>query len=301
MKETAKVFVAGQSFLNEVELFQRETVEKRAKMKFSEKLQQAWKQSQSIICVGLDPDPEKIPQHLMQKEEYVFSFNKEIIDATAEYCCAYKPQIAHYSAMGAETELSRTITYIHENYPKHLIILDAKRGDIGSTAEMYSKECFQRYKADAVTVNPYMGEDTVMPFSNNEEKGVFLLCRTSNPKAGELQELEVQGGMQLYEKVAELAATQWNKNKNLGLVVGATAPEQLKKVREIAPDLPFLVPGVGAQGGSMSEVLESGRDASGYGLLINSSRGIIYASSGEDFAEAAGFAAKSLRDQSLKS
>ena len=260
------------------------------------RIEKAWEKNNSMVCVGLDPSLEKLPEPIQKSEQPLFTFNKAIINATAPYACAYKPQFAYYAAAGAEEELKQTIEYIHKNYPDHLIILDSKRGDIGATAEMYAKESFERYGAHSVTVNPYMGEDTVAPFTQNETKGCFILCRTSNPAAQEIQD-ELCGEEKLYEKIARLASDQWNKNKNLGLVVGATAPEQMKKIQEIAPDLPFLVPGVGAQGGSVKDVVQSGLDKNRQGLLINSSRGIIYAGSGEDFAEKAGLAAKALHEE----
>lgn len=249
-----------------------------------------------MLCVGLDPDLEKIPAALKKEKHPLFAFNKEIIEATAEFACAFKPQIAYYSAFGAEKDLELTVQYIKENHPDVVVILDAKRGDIDSTADMYAREAFVRYGADAVTVNPYMGRDTISAFSKRDSHGVFILCRTSNPSGGDLQDLEV-GPHALYQVVARKAAREWNAHRNIGLVVGATAPHQMKAIREIAPELPLLVPGVGAQGGSVQEVVSAGRDKNGFGLLINSSRGIIYAGKGSDFAAAAGEAARRLRDE----
>jgi orotidine-5'-phosphate decarboxylase len=218
-----------------------------------------------------------------------------LIEATADLVCAYKPQIAHYAALGVEAELCATIQYINTNYPAIPVILDAKRGDIGSTAEKYALEAFARYQADAVTVNPYLGGDSLVPFLAYAEKGVVILCRTSNPGGGDLQGLEIDGEA-LYLKLARLAATSWNKNRNILLVVGATWPDELARVREVVGDIPLLVPGIGAQGGDLEAVLKAGLDPQRRGLIINSSRGIIYAGSGDNFAGAARQAAQELRD-----
>ena len=226
----------------------------------------------------------------------IFQFNKAIIDATADLVCAYKPQFAHYAAYEAEDQLERTIEYIHRNYPGVPVILDSKRGDVGNTAERYAIEAFERYGADAVTVNPYLGGDSLEPFLKHEDKGVIILCRTSNPGARDLQDLEV-GGRKLYHVVAELAARQWNSRGNCLLVVGATYPRELAEVREIVGDMPFLVPGVGAQGGDVDQAVQNGQTADGTGLIISSSRAILYASSGEDFAAAARKATMTLREQ----
>lgn len=264
-------------------------------MAFHDLLESAWKQTDSLLCVGLDPNPSRLPQVVCGEAARVFAFNKAIIDATREYACAYKPQFAYYASAGLEAELEMTISYVHETCPGLPVILDAKRGDIGSTATMYAQEAFERYGADAVTVNPYMGGDTLEPFLSYADKGVVILCRTSNPGASDLQGL-VCDGKPLYLHVAERAATAWNGNNNVMLVVGATAPQELADVRAACPGIPLLVPGVGAQGGSVQQVLEAGlHDRTG--LLINSSRGIIYASDGDDFAEAAGRAARELRDE----
>ena len=216
----------------------------------------------------------------------LFEFNRAIVDATAEFACAFKPQIAYYAAQGAEDQLVLTIRHIRENHPHAVVILDAKRGDVGSTADMYAREAFDRYGADAVTVNPYMGGDTLKPFLDRKDKGVIVLCKTSNPGSGDFQDLRV-GARTLYETVAWKAQNSWNVNNNVALVVGATFPEQLAKVRAAAPDLAFLVPGVGAQGGELGPVVKSGLRADGLGLIINSSRGIIHADRSEKFAEAA--------------
>ena len=266
-------------------------------MNCMEKFANIWQKNDSMVCVGLDPDLGKLPECVKNAEYPIFEFNKAIIDATAPYVCAYKPQAAYYAGQDCDDELAMTIDYILENYPEIPVILDVKRGDIGSTAEQYAKEAFDRYHADAVTVNPYMGSDAVVPFLKYEGKGVVVLCRTSNPGSKELQELVTTEGKKLYEHVALLARDVWNKDGNVMMVLGATFPEELKAVRELCPDMPFLVPGVGAQGGDVEKVVSYGRRSDGYGLIVNSSRGIIYASKGDDFAAAAGAAAKELRDQ----
>jgi orotidine-5'-phosphate decarboxylase len=253
---------------------------------FIERLIRAWKNNDSLVCVGLDPDTSRFPSSVDSLDEPIFEFNKAIIDATHDLVCAYKPQIAHYSAESAELELESTISYIKSNYPEVPVILDAKRGDIGSTAEMYATEVFERYAADAVTVNPYLGFDSFEPFLNYKDRGVILLCRTSNAGAADLQDLIVDG-VPLFEKVASLAAHKWNQHGNCLLVVGATWPEQLAKIRSIVGDMPLLVPGVGTQGGDVEKLVKAGRTKAGTGLVISSSRAILYASNGDDFAEAA--------------
>ena len=260
-----------------------------------EKIALAAEKNNSLVCVGLDPDLAKLPDCVKSAADPIFEFNKQIIDATKDLVCAYKPQAAYYAGQDCDESLKKSIAYIKENAPDVPVILDVKRGDIGSTAEYYAKEAFDRYNADAVTVNPYMGLDAVKPFLDYADKGVIILCRTSNPHSGDLQNLVADGHM-LYEHVAMLVRDRWNYNSNAALVIGATYPEELKKIRTICPELPFLVPGVGAQGGDVQKVIENGANAAGTGLIINSSRGIIYASKGEDFAEKAGEAAKELRD-----
>ena len=265
-------------------------------MTFINQLQTIWKKNNSLVCVGLDTDRKKMPQHLASQAQPILAFNQAIIDATADLVCAYKPQIAYYSAQSAETELKETIQYIHRNYPDIPVILDAKRGDIGSTAEMYAQEVFERYQADAVTVNPYLGGDTLKPFLNHKEKGVILLCRTSNPGAHDIQNLIVDG-VPLYQIVARRAAEDWNEHHNLLLVVGATYPRELGEIRAIIGDMPLLVPGIGAQGGDIEQAVTNGQDSKGQGMIINSSRGIIYAGSGDDFADLARQEALDLRDK----
>ncbi len=264
-------------------------------MKFIEKLNKIWEKNNSFVCVGLDPDLTKIPQFLLEKEYPIFEFNKAIIDATADLVCAYKPQVAYYAGQDCEKELQMTITYLSENYPEIPIIFDSKRGDIGSTAEMYAKEVFDRYGADSVTVNPLMGTDTLKPFLDYEDKGVIALCRTSNPSGDEIQNL-IANDKPVYKIIAEYARDKWNYNNNLLLVVGATYPEELGEIRKVCPDMPFLVPGIGAQGGDVEKVLANGLTKDGLGLVINSSRGIIYASKDKDFAEASKNATIELRD-----
>jgi orotidine-5'-phosphate decarboxylase len=250
----------------------------------------------SLVCVGLDPELEKIPAHIRKLSQPVLEFNKRIVDATADFACCYKPQFAHYAALGLEDELHATIRYIQEKHPGLQVILDSKRGDIGSTAAKYAQESFQRYGADAVTVNPYLGGDSMEPYLAWKDRGVIILCRTSNPGARDFQDLE-SGGKRLYRHVAERVASHWNGNGNCMLVIGATYPHELAEVRAIVGDLPFLVPGVGAQGGDVAAAVRAGRTANGLGIVVNSSRGIIYASSGEDFADAARNATRTLRDE----
>jgi orotidine-5'-phosphate decarboxylase len=263
---------------------------------FIEQLQRAWDSNNSLVCVGLDPEIERFPGQFAEQPSPIFQFNKAIIDATADLVCAYKPQFAHYAAYEAEDQLERTIDYIHRTYPGIPVILDSKRGDVGNTAERYAIEAFERYHADAVTVSPYLGGDSMEPFFKYEDKGVIILCRTSNPGAGDLQDLEI-GGRRLFHVVADLAARRWNTRGNCMLVVGATYPRELAEVREIVGNMPFLVPGVGAQGGDVAQAVQSGQTAAGAGLVVSSSRGILYASSGENFASAAREATVKLRDQ----
>jgi orotidine-5'-phosphate decarboxylase len=263
---------------------------------FSAKLAAAWKATNSLVCVGLDPELRKFPDRLRDAPGGIFEFNKAIIDATRDLVCAYKPQFAHYAAQAAENQLEHTIDYIKATAPNALVILDSKRGDIGSTAEQYAHEAFERYGADAVTVNPYLGRDSVEPFLKHTDKGVIILCRTSNAGARDFQDLTVGPDRKLYQHVAESVAREWNTAGNCMLVVGATYPEELADIRRRVGDLPFLVPGVGAQGGDVAKVMAAGKTAAGTGLVISSSRAILYASSGDDFADAARKAAQELRD-----
>ena len=265
---------------------------------FIHRLQGSWARNDSLVCVGLDPEIERFPERVAAHASPIFQFNKAIIDATADLVCAYKPQFAHYAAYEAEDQLQRTIEYIHETYPDVPVILDSKRGDVGNTAERYANEAFERYGADAVTVNPYLGGDSLEPFLKHADRGVIILCRTSNPGACDLQDLTVDAaGRRLYHVVADLAAQRWNTLGNCLLVVGATYPQELAEVRRIVGDMPLLVPGVGAQGGDVAAAVRSGQTATGTGLIISSSRGILYASRGEDFASAARTATERLRSQ----
>ena len=265
---------------------------------FLTQLAASWARSDSLVCVGLDPEIERFPPQIAEQPSPIFQFNKAIINATADLVCAYKPQFAHYAAYEAEDQLERTIDYIHRNYPGVPVILDSKRGDIGNTAERYAIEAFERYGADAVTVNPYLGGDSLEPFLRHEDRGILVLCRTSNPGARDLQDLEVgAAGRRLYHMVAELAATRWNTRGNCLLVVGATYPRELAEIRRIVGDMPLLVPGVGAQGGDVAQVVRNGQTAAGTGLIVSSSRGILYASAGDDFAAAARGAALALREE----
>ncbi|MGC1548797.1 MAG: orotidine-5'-phosphate decarboxylase [Rhodanobacter sp.] len=264
-------------------------------MRFHDALSTLWQQHNSLVCVGLDPEPSRFPAVLRQHPDAVFEFCAAIVDATADLVCSFKPQIAHFAALRAEDALERLIAHIHEKHPGVPVILDAKRGDIGSTAQHYVTEAFDRYGADAVTLNPYLGRDSVQPFLDRADKGVILLCHTSNPGAADLQDLDV-GGKPLYQHVAQIIARDWNTHGNCALVTGATWPEQLAEVRALVGDVPLLVPGIGAQGGDVEAVVRNGRTANGNGLMISSSRAILYAGSGEDFAQAARAATLELRD-----
>ena len=270
-------------------------------MTFMQQLRHRWDTSGSLVCVGLDPEPGRFPARFAGDADSVFGFCRDIVDATAEYACAFKPQIAHFAAPGAEDALERLIAHVHAAHPGIPVILDAKRGDIGSTAQRYASEAFDRYAADAVTVNPYLGGDSLQPFLERADRGVIILCRTSNRGAADLQDLLVEGraggpSRPLYQSVAERAAREWNGNGNVSLVVGATWPEQLREVRAVVGDMPLLVPGVGAQGGDAGAVVRNARTGDGTGLMVSSSRAILYASSGDDYAAAAARAARELRD-----
>lgn len=265
-------------------------------MNFIEKLERSWKSSNSLLCVGLDPDFNKIPQHLREQKDALFMFNKAIIDSTFDLVCAFKLQIAYFSSQKAEQQLTKTITYLKDNYPHIPIILDAKRGDIGSTASHYAVEAFERYGVDAVTINPYMGFDSAEPFLNYQDKGAIFLCRTSNPGAADFQDLLVDGHP-LYEKVASLITEKWNYNNNCLLVVGATWPAQMHNIRAICVDMPFLVPGIGTQGGNIKEIIAAGQTKNGTGLIISSSRAVIYAGQDEQFYLAARESAKNFKEK----
>ena len=264
-------------------------------MSFIAALRHRWAESDSLVCVGFDPEPARFPAGFGRQPDAVFAFCRAIVDATAELACAFKPQIAHFAALGAEDALERLIDYIHANHPGVPVILDAKRGDIGSTAQRYASEAFDRFRADAVTVNPYLGRDSVQPFLDRADKGVVILCRTSNPGAGDFQDLDIDG-RPLYAHVADRVAGDWNGNGNCALVVGATWPAQLADVRARVGDMPILVPGVGAQGGDAKAVVQAGCTNDGSGLLVSSSRAILYAGDGPDFEQQAHAAARALRD-----
>jgi len=265
-------------------------------MGFTEQLRARWDASGSLVCVGLDPDPARFPASFAGRDDAIFEFCRDIVDATADHACAFKPQIAYFAAFRAEDALERLVSHIHASHPGIPVILDAKRGDIGSTAAMYAIEAFDRFGADAVTLNPYMGRDSAQPFLDRAEKGSVFLCHTSNPGAADFQDLDF-GGMPLYQHVAETIAGDWNANGNCALVVGATYPAELAVIRGIVGDMPLLIPGIGAQGGDVEATVRNGKDANGAGLVINSSRGILYASDGGDYAIAAAWAAQTLRDE----
>ena len=270
-------------------------------MTFIDTLRTATTQNQSMLCVGLDPEPSRFPAHLKGDASKIYDFCAAIVDATADLVCSFKPQIAYFAAYRAEDQLERLMEHMRRTAPQVPVILDAKRGDIGSTAQQYAKEAFERYGADAVTLSPFMGFDSIEPYlAAYPSKGAFLLCRTSNPGGDDLQNqrlASIEGQPLMYEHIAKLAQGPWNLNGQLGLVVGATYPQELARVRELAPTVPLLIPGVGAQGGDVEAVVTNGKTANGSGLMINSSRGILYASRGEGYAEAAADAARSLRDE----
>lgn len=251
-----------------------------------DQLRRGWTASGSMLCIGLDPDPQRLPGVLAHEEDAVFEFCRQIVDATADLVCAFKPQFAHFAAQRAEPALERLIGYIRETYPDVLVLLDAKRGDIGSTAEHYATEAFVRYGAHAVTVNPYLGFDAVEPYLRHDGHGIFVLCRTSNPGSGDLQDLDV-GGRPLYQHVAALVADRWCRHGECGLVVGATWPGELAEVRAVAGDIPILLPGIGAQGGDIAASVAAGTTADGFGMAMSSSRAILHASADADFAQAA--------------
>ena len=266
-----------------------------------QQLIQQIKEKQSFLCVGLDTDLKKIPQHLLTEEDPIFAFNKAIIDATAPYCVSYKPNLAFYEAFGVKGLMSfeKTIKYLKEHYPTHFIIADAKRGDIGNTSAMYARTFFEEYDVDSLTVAPYMGEDSVTPFLGYEGKWVILLALTSNKGSHDFQLTEDKDGERLFEKVLK-TSQQWGNDENMMYVVGATQGRMFEDIRKVVPNHFLLVPGVGAQGGSLEEVCKYGMIPGDVGLLVNSSRGIIYASNGGDFAEVAAQKAKELQEQMAK-
>ena len=256
---------------------------------FLDMLHSASTRNQSMLCVGLDPEPARFPAQMQGNPRKIYDFCAAIVDATADVVCAFKPQIAYFAAHGAEDQLERLMQHLRANAPQVPVILDAKRGDIGSTAEQYAKEAFERYGADAVTLSPFMGFDSVAPYLAYPGKGAFLLCRTSNTGGDALQNQRlacVDGQPLMYEHVARLAQGPWNKNGQLGLVVGATYPQEIERVRSIAPTLPLLIPGVGAQGGDAAATVRAGLRSDGP-IIVKSSRSVLYASQSEDFAAAA--------------
>lgn len=266
-------------------------------MGFLQKLDEAVTKNDSLLCVGLDPDTSKLPEPFRGSNDPLFGFNKAIIDATADLVCAFKPNSAFYEARGADGiyELKKTCDYVKEYYPDIPIILDFKRGDIGNTNDNYVKFAFDYLGVDAVTIQPYQGRTALQPFLDRKDKGIIVLCKMSNEGSGEFQDLEA-GGAKLYLQVAGNVAKDWNSNGNCLLVVGATYPEELAEVRSRVGDMTILVPGVGAQGGDIEATLKAGLNSAGGGLIINSSRAILYASGGDDFADAAHAAAAKTRE-----
>jgi orotidine-5'-phosphate decarboxylase len=268
-------------------------------MSFAARLARAERANRSLLCVGLDPDPARFPGALRGDAARIFEFCAAIVDQTKDLVIAFKPQIAYFAAHGAEAQLERLIAYIHDTAPAVPVILDAKRGDMGTTAEQYAREVFVRFRADAVTLSPLLGFDSIEPYLRHEGKGAILLCRTSNPGGADLQELRLQSGEKLYERIARLAAGTWNSGGEIGLVVGATYPAEIARVREIAPTLPLLIPGIGAQGGDAAATVHAGwrgDDAATTGpIIVSSSRAVLYASAGVDYAQAARGAAEAAR------
>jgi orotidine-5'-phosphate decarboxylase len=274
---------------------------------FTDQLRAAEARHRSMLCVGLDPEPAKFPGAWKGDAARIFDFCAAIVDATKDLVSAYKPQVAYFAAQRAEEQLERLCAHIRAVAPGVPLILDAKRGDIGATAEQYAREAFERYRADAVTLSPFMGWDSVEPFLRHEGKGVFLLCRTSNPGGDDLQAQVLEGGERVFERIARLAAGPWNRDGQVGLVVGATYPAEVARVRELAPTLPLLIPGVGAQGGDAAATVHAGWRGqvqpggaawhSSGPIVVNSSRAVLYASAGADFAEAARRVAQATRAQ----
>lgn len=263
---------------------------------FPDRLAHSFKHSNSMLCVGLDPDTSRMPEGYTNSPSDIERFCIEIIKATAEFACAFKPQIAYFSANRAETALENIIATIHELAPHATVVLDAKRGDIGATAKQYAIEAFERYQADSVTLSPYMGHDSVEPYHHYPERGLFLLCRTSNLGGNDLQFLTTQQQEPLYQTVAKLATTQWNPHQQTGLVVGATYPEEIGTIRQLVGNTPLLVPGIGAQGGDLQNTVTNGLCSQGWGLLINSSRAILYANNSSRFGQAAAQEAERTRN-----
>lgn len=269
---------------------------------FTEKLSAAWKKNNSLLCVGLDPDLKRFPEYLRGEPDSIYAFCRHIVDATADLVCAFKPQIAYFHAARAEEQLEAVCAYIRKKYPDVPVILDAKRGDIGATAQQYAREAFERYNADAVTLSPYMGFDSIEPYLEYPDRGAIILARTSNPGGSDLQFLKVDESgksVPLYQHVARLVAEKWNVHGQCAMVVGATFPHEIAEVRAIVGDMPLLIPGIGAQGGNVEATVLAGRTADGTGMMINSSRAILYAGIGENenFASASRKAAIQTRDE----
>ncbi|EPY14972.1 orotidine 5'-phosphate decarboxylase [Angomonas deanei] len=265
-------------------------------MNFIEKIEKSWEKSNSLLQIGLDPNPKNFPYELKDKKNSILKFCIEIVDATAQYACSFKPQIAYFSALRAEEQLEELCSYIKNKYPFLPIVLDAKRGDIGTTAEQYAIEAFERYNADAVTINPFLGLDSILPYMEWKDRGIIILCKTSNPGGSDLQFLELKNGMMLYEYIAEIVSTKWNTNNQFGLVVGATYPKELSIVRKIVGErMPILIPGIGFQGGDIKNTVLSGINKINRGVMINSSRSILYSSKDDNWREAASDSAKSIK------
>ena len=263
-------------------------------MTFRQMLAAAERRNDSLLCVGLDPEPAKFPGAWKGDAGRIFDFCSAIVDATKDLVIAFKPQIAYFAANRAEDALERLMAHIHHVAPDVPVILDAKRGDVGSTAQQYAREAFERYRADALTLSPFMGFDSIEPYLEYEGKGLILLCRTSNPGGSDLQAQRLQSGEALYEHIARLAQGPWNRSGQLGLVVGATFPAEIESVRALAPTLPLLIPGVGAQGGDAQATVRAGWRADGP-IIVNSSRAVLYAGDGDDFADAARRVAQATR------
>lgn len=264
---------------------------------FRDQIEAAWASQGSMLCLGLDPDPQRFPASIGKGPKATLNFCKEIADSCADLVCAFKPQFAYFASQRAEDQLEELIAHLKRSYPQIPVILDAKRGDIGSTAEHYALEAFERYGADAVTVNPYMGKDSIEPYLQHPGKGVIILCRTSNPGGSDIQNLPINSNQAVFEHVARLAK-EWDRAGQIALVVGATFPQEIAQVRAIVGDMPLLIPGIGAQGGDIEATVTAGQVANrpGTGMMINSSRAILYASAREDFADAARNVAMATRD-----
>ena len=270
-------------------------------MRFTDRLAAAELRHQSLLCVGLDPEPARFPGAWKGDVSRIGDFCAAIVDATKDLVCAFKPQIAYFAANRAEDQLERLMAHIRRVAPDVPVILDAKRGDIGATAEQYAREAFERYQADALTLSPFLGQDSIEPYLRYDGKGLFLLCRTSNPGGSDLQAQSLDTGELVYERIARLAARDWNQSGQLGLVVGATYPREIERVRQVAPTLPLLIPGIGAQGGDAAATVRAGwrgtAAASSGPILVSSSRAVLYASAGDDFAAAARRVAQEARDE----